>query len=84
MPIARINNHDMYYEVHGEGDPLVCTGGWGTFCHGEEKHVPRGLTDQYSVMIFLAVCWSPRLPSGDVNAILFFVLKESHSLGQLP
>ena len=52
MPIARINDHDMYYEVHGEGDPLVCAGGWGTFCHGEERHIPRGLTDRYSVIIF--------------------------------
>lgn len=52
MPIARINNHEMYYEVHGSGPPLVCSGGWGTFCHGEDKHVPRGLTDRYSVVIF--------------------------------
>ena len=52
MPIATINNHEMYYEVHGEGDPLVCAGGWGTFCHGEVNHVPRGLTDRYSVIIF--------------------------------
>ena len=37
MPIATINNHEMYYEVHGEGDPLVCAGDWGTFCHDEEN-----------------------------------------------
>lgn len=52
MPIARINNHDMYYEMHGTGDPLVLSGGWGTFCHGEEKHLPRGLTDRHTVIIF--------------------------------
>ena len=40
MPIARINDHDMYYEVLGQGDPVLCMGGWGTFCH--ENHAPPG------------------------------------------
>jgi len=52
MPVAFLNDHDMYYEIHGNGDPLVCTGGWGTYCHGKETHLPRGLTDQYAVIIF--------------------------------
>lgn len=52
MPIAKINNHDMYYEVHGSGDPLICMGGWDTFCHGREKFLARGLIDRYSVVIF--------------------------------
>ena len=42
----------MYYEIHGEGDPVICSGGWGTFCHGDQRHLPRGLTDRYSVVIF--------------------------------
>ena len=52
MPIATINSHAMYYEVHGEGDPLLLMGGWGSFCHGEERHLPWGLTDRYRVVIF--------------------------------
>lgn len=52
MPLVNINNHDMYYEVHGTGDPVFCSGGWGTFCHGEERHLPSGLIDRYSVVIF--------------------------------
>jgi pimeloyl-ACP methyl ester carboxylesterase len=52
MPKADINGHVMYYEVHGEGDPVVCSGGWGTFCHGKEHHLPGGLKDRYSVIIF--------------------------------
>ena len=50
MPIADINNHQMYYEIHGEGEPAVCVGGWGTFCHGGERNLARGLTDQYAVL----------------------------------
>lgn len=52
MPLLNINNHGMYYEIHGEGEPVVCSGGWGTFCHGNAGHLPRGLTDRYRVLIF--------------------------------
>lgn len=51
MPLARINGHDMYYEVHGRGDPAVCMGGWGTWCHGGERHLARGLTERYRTLI---------------------------------
>ena len=52
MPLADLNQHQMYYEVHGEGEPVICSGGWGTYCHGAERHLPHGLTDRYSVVIF--------------------------------
>lgn len=51
MPSADINGHRMYYEIHGEGDPAICMGGWGTYCHGGERHLARGLTDRYRVLI---------------------------------
>ncbi|MGB1005556.1 MAG: alpha/beta fold hydrolase, partial [Thalassobaculaceae bacterium] len=52
MPVAQINGHAMYYEIHGQGDPLICSGGWGTFCHGGERHVPEGLIDNHQVILF--------------------------------
>ena len=52
MPVAQINGHAMYYEIHGQGDPLICSGGWGTFCHGGERHVPEGLIDRHQVILF--------------------------------
>ncbi len=52
MPIANVNNHQMYYEIHGDGAPAICMGGWGSFCHGGERHLARGLTDRYAVLIF--------------------------------
>lgn len=51
MPAIRVNDHDMYYEIHGDGDPLVCIGGWGTYCHGRTGNLSRGLTDSYRVLI---------------------------------
>ena len=52
MPVARINDHDMYYEVLGQGEPVLCMGGWGTFCHDNHHHLARGLTDRYQVIVF--------------------------------
>lgn len=52
MPMARINDHNMYYEVLGQGDPVLCMGGWGTFCHDNHHHLARGLTDRYQVIVF--------------------------------
>lgn len=51
MPLERINGHDMYYEMHGRGDPAICMGGWGTYCHGGERNLARGLTDRYQTLI---------------------------------
>ncbi len=51
MPIATINNHEMYYELHGSGAPVVYIGGWDTFCHGRHHYLARGITDDYEVLI---------------------------------
>lgn len=51
MPVARIDGHSMYYEIHGQGPPAICMGGWGSYCHGGEKHLARGLTDRYRTLI---------------------------------
>ncbi len=52
MPIARINDHNMYYEVLGSGEPVLCVGGWGSFCRENHHHLARGLTDRYQVILF--------------------------------
>jgi pimeloyl-ACP methyl ester carboxylesterase len=52
MPIARINDHEMYYEVLGQGEPVLCMGGWGTFAHDNHHHLAKGLTDRYQVILF--------------------------------
>lgn len=81
MPRAEINGHAMYYEVHGRGPPAMCVGGWGTYCHGSAHHLPRGLTERYSVAIFdhrglgesdddLAVPPSMRLYAEDAAGLL--------------
>lgn len=65
MPITRLNDHDMYYEVLGHGEPVLCMGGWGTFAHDNHHHLARGLTDRYQVIVFdyRGICDSTDDPS---------------------
>lgn len=93
VPVAAINGHNMYYEVHGSGPPALCSGGWGTFCHGEHRHLARGLTDRYSVLIFdhrgigesdddPSVAPTMQLYAGDVAGLLDHLgLKDVHFIG---
>jgi len=35
----------------GQREQALCMGGWGTYCHGGDRHLARGLTDRYQVLI---------------------------------
>jgi pimeloyl-ACP methyl ester carboxylesterase len=67
MPIARLNGHDMYFEVLGKGEPVLCMGGWGSFAHGNHQQLARGLTDRYQVIVFdyRGICDSTDDPSAE-------------------
>lgn len=52
MPRARLNDHELYYEVLGAGEPVLCMGGWGSFCRDHHGHLARGLTERYQVIVF--------------------------------
>jgi len=93
MPSARINGHDMYYEVLGQGDPVLCMGGWGTFCHDNHHHLARGLVDRYQVIVFdyrgicdssddLSVPSNMALHAGDAIGLLDHLgLRNVHLMG---
>lgn len=49
--LLRPDGARIHYEVHGQGDPVLCMGGWGSFCHGELGNLPFGLLDRYKVII---------------------------------
>ncbi|KGE04525.1 alpha/beta fold hydrolase [Pseudohaliea rubra] len=49
--LERPDGASIHYEVVGEGEPVLCLGGWGTFCHGELRGLPFGLVDRYQVII---------------------------------
>ncbi len=93
MPIARINNHNMYYEVIGTGAPVLCMGGWGTFCRENHHHLARGLTERYQVILFdyrgigesdddLSVPSTMALHAGDAIGLLDHLgLRNVHLVG---
>jgi len=41
MPKVRVDKLEMYYEVHGNGFPLVMIGGYGGSSEGWDVPVPR-------------------------------------------
>ena len=52
MPeLIRPDGARIHYEVLGEGDPVLCLGGWGSFCHGATGGLPFGLVDNHRVII---------------------------------
>ena len=93
MPTARINGDNMYFEVLGQGEPVLCMGGWGTFCHDNHGHLARGLTDRYQVVVFdyrgicdsgdeLAVPSTMELHANDAIGLLDHLgLKKVHLMG---
>ena len=93
MPVANLNGHNMYYEVLGNGDPVLCMGGWGSFCRDNHHHLTRGLTERYQVVIFdyrgigdsdddLSVPSTMALHAHDAIALLDHLkLKNAHLIG---
>ncbi|MFO7619106.1 MAG: alpha/beta fold hydrolase [Thermoplasmata archaeon] len=49
MPIAKVNDIAMNYEVHGQGEPLVLIGGLGADISVHRKMI-RQLSDKYKVL----------------------------------
>ena len=49
--IVRPDGAVIHYETIGEGDPVICLGGWGTFCHGNTGGLPFGLVERYRVIL---------------------------------
>lgn len=52
MPLLEIESRKIHYEVHGEGPRALVMGGWGTFCHGGERAVPRAVLQRHETLLF--------------------------------
>jgi pimeloyl-ACP methyl ester carboxylesterase len=50
MPQAQLNGFDIYYEVHGEGEPLLCVHGLGVDSRGWILQVPVFSQDHQMVV----------------------------------
>ena len=52
MPKVKVNDIEMYYEVHGEGTPLVLIRGWGSSSQSWSKIILDKLSQKYQLIIF--------------------------------
>ncbi|MCJ7509284.1 MAG: alpha/beta hydrolase [Dehalococcoidia bacterium] len=51
MPEVRVNDIQLYYEVHGQGEPLVLIMGLGTNAHGWDLQIPT-FSREFRVVAF--------------------------------
>ena len=51
MPLATVNDINLYYEIHGKGDPLVLINGLGYDLWMWHRMVP-GLAEHFQVITF--------------------------------
>ena len=47
-----LDGRRIHYELHGEGPPALVMGGWGTFCHGGWKGLPRAVVQHHRTLIY--------------------------------
>ncbi|MEE8469778.1 MAG: alpha/beta hydrolase [Dehalococcoidia bacterium] len=51
MPTVKIGDINMYYEIHGDGEPLVLIMGYGASSRWGIRHI-SALSQEYSVVLF--------------------------------
>lgn len=51
MPFAKVNDINMYYEIHGEGEPLVVINGGGADSKTQERSIPV-FSPEFQMVIF--------------------------------
>ena len=52
MPKVKVNDIEMYYEVHGEGTPLLLIRGWGGSSQSWSPNFIKSLSQQHRLIIF--------------------------------
>ena len=52
VPNVKVNDIEMYYEVHGEGTPLVLIRGWGSSSQSWSKIILDKLSQKHQLIIF--------------------------------
>jgi pimeloyl-ACP methyl ester carboxylesterase len=94
VPHAEINGFQMYYEVRGEGEPLVCATGWGLLTGERVVTIPQQIRDNYQVIVYdhrgLGQSsmgpdekWTTQLFAEDVAGLMAHLgLERAHILGR--
>jgi len=52
MPKVKVNDIEMYYEIHGEGTPLLLIRGWGSSSQRWSPNLLKALSQQHKLIIF--------------------------------
>jgi pimeloyl-ACP methyl ester carboxylesterase len=91
MPYARVNKINLYYEVHGEGEPLVLNGGGGSSIEAQASRI-AAFSPEYQVIAYEArgagrsdapdIPYTEEMLSGDIAGIMDTVgVDSAHVFG---
>ena len=50
MPSVKVNDVELYYELHGEGVPLLLITGWGCSAENWDPELIKALSESYKVI----------------------------------
>lgn len=82
MPVAHVNEVDLYYESHGEGFPLVLAHGYSTSINLWKHQLPL-LSQRYRVIVYDARGHGlSSAPAGKAHYTLHHLVADMHGLLQ--
>jgi 3-oxoadipate enol-lactonase len=94
MPHANVNGVNLYYEIHGNGEPIVCATGWGLLTGSRITTIPEQLRENYQLIVYdhrgigqsekgPDVHWTTELFASDVSALMDHLgLERTHIFGR--
>lgn len=52
MPFVQADDYEIYYEVHGEGEAVICPGGWSILTGEGHGRLPASLRENYRTIVY--------------------------------
>jgi pimeloyl-ACP methyl ester carboxylesterase len=52
MPFAHGDGYDIYFEVRGEGPPVLCPNGWGIITGDGHVRLPERLREEFTTIVY--------------------------------
>jgi 3-oxoadipate enol-lactonase len=92
MPKVTVGDVNLYYEIHGQGEPLVYIGGFGTTVESTIKRITP-FTKDYRLIIYDTrgsgrsdvpdITYTPAMMAGDLAGLLEAIgIKKAHICGE--
>ena len=76
MPKVKVNEIEIYYEVHGEGSPLVFLHGFAGSCKSWKEYIPHFKEDFQAITVSMRGHGKSTNPTNKSTGITLFELSD--------